>query len=160
MKKKGIIVPSFMHLQFPTKLQSAKTIYQKMCQELILILLYLFTMIQGFRTFSFFKSAVFALSTHHPSSTGEAKKLVPLFSRLVFLFKLITALMIRTGETSNNVLPSSILVVSQLHSTNILELKRKLCFIDRCRYRKVDYHSYQIFRGTFHRLIIIISNVS
>ena len=25
---------------------------------------------------------------------------------------------------------------------------------------QVDYHSYHIFRGTFHRLIIIISNVS
>ena len=52
---------------------------------------------KGWECLVFFKSVVLALSTHRPLGL-EKQKLAPLFSRLIFLFKLIMVLMLRTEK--------------------------------------------------------------
>ena len=53
---------------------------------------------KGSECLVFFKSVVLALSTHRPLWTGEAKIGAIVFKACIFLFKLITMLMLRTEK--------------------------------------------------------------
>ena len=77
-----------------------------------MLILYLFAAIQGFRTFSFLSQRFSPFPPIVPSGLKKAKKIGAIVFKACIFVQVNHGVDAQNGKTSNNVLTSSILVVS------------------------------------------------